>query len=104
VELIQEKLSSGTSQQSRFLWRIVLVRLLTNAQRARLAVPHLREILDDINNHHLDNWAPDLVLSALTEVHRCLTVQTDKELQDQATEAMDRIAKISPVAALRLTK
>jgi type VI secretion system protein VasJ len=104
VELIQEKLSGGTSQQSRFLWRIVLVRLLTNAQKARLAVPHLREILDDINQHHLDNWDPDLVLSALTEVHRCLTVQTDKELQDQATEAMDRIAKISPVVALRLTK
>jgi type VI secretion system protein VasJ len=104
VELIQEKLSGGTSQQSRFLWRIVLIRLLTNAQKARLAVPHLREILDDINKHHLDNWDPDLVLSALTEVHRCLTVQTDKELQDQATEAMDRIAKISPVAALRLTK
>ncbi|MBN2515598.1 MAG: type VI secretion system protein TssA [Deltaproteobacteria bacterium] len=104
VELIQEKLSGGTSQQSRFLWRIVLIRLLTNAQKARLAVPHLREILDDINKHHLDNWDPDLVLSALTEVYRCLTVQTDKELQDQATEAMDRITKISPVVALRLTK
>jgi len=104
VELIQERLSHGTSQKSRFLWRIALIRLLVNARKARLALPHLWEIVGDIEKHHLDSWDPDLVLKAMTEVHKSLRAQSDKELQDRAMEAMDHISRLNPVAALRLIK
>jgi type VI secretion system protein VasJ len=104
VELIQEYLNRGIAQKSRFLWRIALIRVLLNAKKARLALPHLWDILNDIEKHNLDCWDPDLVLEALTEVHKSLKVQPDKELQDRAMETMDHIARLNPVAALRLTK
>jgi len=104
VALIQEGLRGSTSQKSRFLWRVVLARLLVNAKKARLALPHVWEILSDIERHHLDDWDPELVLSALAEVHKSLKAQSDRDLQAQAVEAMDRIAKLNPVAALRLVK
>ena len=104
VELIQKQFSQGTSQKSRFLWRIALIRLLVNARKARLALPHLWEIVGDIEKHHLDNWDPDLVLEAMMEVYKSLRAQSDKELQDRAMEAMDHISRLNPVAALRLAK
>lgn len=103
VSLIQENLTRGSSQKARFLWRIALIRLLVSAKKARLALPHIGEVLRDIEKHELDKWDPELALKALSEVHATLKVQTDKDLQDRAAEAMDHIARLSPVAALRLT-
>ena len=102
VALIQENLNRGSSQKNRFLWRIALIRLLVHAKKARVALPHIWEVLHDIEKYELDKWDPDLVLKALGEVHATLKVQTDKDLQDRAAEAMDHIARLSPVAALRL--
>jgi len=65
---------------------------------------HLLEILSDIEEYHIDNWDPALALKALIEVHRGLKAQKDKVLQDRAVETLDRIAKLNPVAALRLIK
>ncbi|MEA1936204.1 MAG: type VI secretion system protein TssA [Thermodesulfobacteriota bacterium] len=104
IELMQEELNSGTSQRSRFLSRMALTKLLINAKKIRLALPHLLEILNDIEKYHLDNWDPDLTLKALAEVYRGLKAQKDEDLQNRAVEAMDRIAKLSPAAALRLMK
>jgi type VI secretion system protein VasJ len=103
VALVQEKLTGASSHKARFLWRIALIRVLVSAKKARLALPHIWEVLHDIEKHGLDSWDPDLVLRALGEVHATLKVQTDKDLQDRAAEAMDHIARLSPVAALRLT-
>ena len=103
VALIEENLVRESSHKARFLWRIALIRLLVSAKKARLALPHIWEVLHDIEKHELDTWDPDLVLKALGQVHATLKAQTDKDLQDRATEAMDHIARLSPVAALRLT-
>lgn len=104
IQLMQQELSSGTSQRTRFLSRMALTRLLIDAKKARLALPHLLEILSDIEEYHIDNWDPDLALKALAEVHRGLKAQKDKDLQDRAVETLDRIAKLNPAAALRLIK
>ncbi|HEU18327.1 MAG TPA: type VI secretion system protein TssA [Deltaproteobacteria bacterium] len=103
VALIQENLTRGLSHKARFLWRIALIRLLVSAKKSRVALPHIWEVLQDIEKHELDTWDPDLVLKALGEVYATLKVQTDKDIQDRAAEALDHIARLNPVAALRLT-
>ncbi len=102
VELIQEQLRSGTSQKSRFLWRIALTRLLVNSRKARAALPHLSEILNDIEKYNLDNWDPDLALKALVEIYKGLRVQKDEIFREQAVKTLDHMARLNPAAALRL--
>ncbi len=104
VQLMQQELHTGTSQRTRFLSRIALTRLLIGAKKIRLALPHILETLNDIDKYNIDNWDPDLALRALTEVYSGLKAQKDKDLQDRAIEALDRIAKLNPAAALQLVK
>lgn len=102
VDLIQEQLRSGTSQKSRFLWRIALTRLLVNSRKARAALPHLSEILNDIKKYNLDNWDPDLALKALVEIYKGLRAQKDEISREQAVKTLDHMARLNPAVALRL--
>lgn len=104
VQLMQQELHIGTSQRTKFLSRMALTRLLVDAKKIRLALPHILETLNDIEKYNIDNWDPDLALKALTEVYSGLKAQKDKDLQDRAVEALDHIAKLNPAAALRLVK
>ena len=102
VELIQGQLRSGTSQKSRFLWRIALARFLVNSKKARVALPHISEILKDIERYNLDNWDPDLALKALAEIYKGLKAQKDEISREQAVKTLDHMARLNPAAALRL--
>ena len=102
MDLIQEQLRSGTSQKSRFLWRIALTRLLVNSRKARAALPHLSEILNDIKKYNLDNWDPDLALKALVEIYKGLRAQKDEISREQAVKTLDHMARLNPAVALRL--
>jgi type VI secretion system protein VasJ len=102
LDLLQKDLDGAGTERSKFLKRISLARLLISAQKPRLALPHLLEILEDIDRHGLETWNPDLTLKAFLQVYSGLRTQKEEVYQERAADVLDRIARLNVVAAIRV--
>ncbi len=104
IGLLEENLSRGGSGQVRLLWRIALSQLLADAGQPELALPHMDEILAEIEAYKLESWDPKLALSGLKAVYLCLADETGDTEKEKTKMVLDRIARISPAQALHLIK
>lgn len=102
VDLLQKDLNGAGSGKSRLKRRMGFARLLVSAKKPRLALPHLLEILEEIDRHGLENWNPGLALEALIQVYSGLKTQKKEKMQARAEEVLDRISRLNPAAAVRL--
>lgn len=98
------RISSSSSGRERLLWRMALSRLLVSAREERTALPHLRDILGDVDQYRLEHWDPDLALRALLDVYIGMRTLKDDNCRKQALEVLDRIAALNPAEALRIKK
>jgi type VI secretion system protein VasJ len=62
--------------------------------------PFAMGLLSELDRHNLDHWTPSLALEALTTAH-ALLAQSD--LHAEALPLIERIARIDPPTAVRLT-
>jgi type VI secretion system protein VasJ len=102
LSLLQGKLRAAGSRKHAMLWRLHLIRLLAGLRKSRLALPHMSEILIDLDQHRVEEWDPDLALDALKQVYAVLKTQKDEPLKQQAAEVFDRIARIAPAVAIQV--
>ena len=102
LSVLQKELRGGGSGKERLLWRLNMCRLLIEAKKARLVVPHLEKILEEIDRFDLENWEPELALDGLRMVWLGFSELADENYQQRIDEALDRIAGLNPAAALSL--
>ncbi len=104
IGLLHEELTAVSAGKDRLAWRLALAQLLLDIGQTTLARPHLQEILNQIDEVKLEEWDPDLALSALLVVHRGLDDEDDDRSRVAAGQTLDRIARIHPAAALKILK
>jgi type VI secretion system protein VasJ len=104
VERLQQKLRINFSQREKLLWRLALSQLLVSANQVKLALPHLEQILQDIDDYRVEEYDPMVALKSLKLVWLGLDSQTDQESKKKAAEVMHRIAKIDLAEVIRLGK
>ncbi len=104
VRLLQDHMQESITAKDRLLWRLALCQVLMTGKKAFLAVPHLEQILEDIENYKLEQWDPELALKGLKIAFIGFDSQSDEELKSKAKEMLNRIAKINPAEALRFKK
>jgi type VI secretion system protein VasJ len=104
VELLQQQAQGSRSQRERLLWRLALTDFLINFKKAGFALPHLEQILQDLELYRLEEWDPELALRALRAVWVGFSNQSDQTARNSATAVLNRIARLSPAEALRLGK
>jgi type VI secretion system protein VasJ len=104
VTLIQEALQNCFSQKQAFLWRLVLCQILMGSKNKDLSVPHLEQILKDIEKYQLEIWDPKLALKGLKVAWTGFSSFSDKAFKHNAAETLNRIAKLDPAESLRLNK
>ena len=102
VGLIHGELSRCPSQKASLLWRKALCRILLGSDKKSLVLPHLELIIRDVDRYRLEAWDPELALDALKIVWSGYASFSDKQYKDKTLEIMTRMAKIDPVAAMRL--
>lgn len=103
LELMQNDLSQAATGESALHRRMSLARLLLDAGKPVAALPHLMEILADIDRHKLEAWGPATAVNALTLVYHGFKKQKQKEVKTRADDLIERIAMLNPAAAVRLT-
>ncbi len=102
LDILQQSFREAGSEKAKLMGRMNIAKLLISARKQRLALPHLSDILEQMNKFGLEYWDPDFALNALTVVYDCLQAQQDETLQDQVASVLDSISKLSPAAAVRL--
>ena len=104
VDALQEELIRSISRKERMLWRLALSEILLTAKQIEAALPHLEDLRHTIDEYRLEDWDPDLALSALIMVWKGFSVHPAEESKRISTEALNRIAKLSPKQALLLVR
>jgi type VI secretion system protein VasJ len=103
VELLQEHLASCSSGRDALVFRISLCRVLNNAGRAELALPQLEALEAEIDLHGIESWEPGLALQGLQLVYAGFRDCARERLRDRAGAVFDRIARINPAAAFKIS-
>ena len=102
VALLHGKMQTSFSQREVLLWRIAICRIILEAKKASMALPHLEEIMSAIEIHGLELWDPDLALEGLELVWNGYRAHPDKEIKKSADIILNRIGKLDPAQALCL--
>ncbi|MDI6752890.1 MAG: type VI secretion system protein TssA [Thermodesulfobacteriota bacterium] len=104
VERLQQRLRTNFSKREKLLWRLSLSQLLVGANQVKLALPHLEQILQDIDDYRLEEYDPLVALRSLKVVWLGLDSQADAESKKKASGVMDRMAKLDLAEVIRLEK
>jgi type VI secretion system protein VasJ len=104
MEETQRKLRDCTSQRERLLWRMSLAQMLVNVGKPKLALPHLDQVLRDIDRHELEEYDPALVMRGLRLAWHALEAQAEQKFKDRATDVLHRIGRLDMPEMVRLAK
>lgn len=101
VALLQQQMQQSAGHGLKMRWRLAIANLLIESKKAQLALPHLEQVLDDIDAFGLERWDPAQALEGLTAAWQGFSAQGG-EHKTRAADLLHRIAKVDPAAALRL--
>ncbi len=104
VAFLQTCIQTSWSQKDIFRWRLALSQILIGAGQLNLAVPHLEQMLQDMETYHIETWDPNMAVKGLHAVWVGFSNShsDNKIFKDRAINALHRIARIDPTEALRL--
>lgn len=104
MEGLQQKFQHSPSQKEKLLWRLALTQLLVKNKQVKVALPHLEQILKDIDFFRLEEYDPDLALRSLKVVWTGLSSQSDQTSKEKSSEVFQRIARLDLTEAIRIGK
>jgi len=104
VSLLQDQMTQAVSSSRQLRWRLAIAQVLLIGKKSQLALPHIDQILMDIDTFHLETWDPALAVEGLTMAWKGYSAQAADAHKLRALEILGRIAKIDPSEALRLQK
>ncbi|MFA6147107.1 MAG: type VI secretion system protein TssA [bacterium] len=102
VRRMQQGLRAGASRKEAFHWRIALCRLLLETPEARHALPHIEEILKEIDLFRLEEFDPELALKGLKAAWDGYRAGAGLVPEEKIAELQGRIAKVDVSAAMSL--
>jgi type VI secretion system protein VasJ len=95
-----DKLNHAPSARVHFIWQFGLCQLLLQVKQPRLAMPHLKELLQTVEVYRLEQWEPDLAVQVLSTVLTGLRLQTGQTDESLEETVLTRIMTLDPVKAL----
>jgi type VI secretion system protein VasJ len=102
VKLLQDNMRRCDSRSMRMRWRLAIIQVLLSVKKAKAALPHAQQVLQEIDDFKLEAWDPDLALEALTFTWQAFNAQSADEFKTATARLVQRIAGIDPAAALNM--
>jgi type VI secretion system protein VasJ len=104
MENVQERLRASSSSREKLLWRLALSRMLVDIGKPKLAIPHIDQILMDMDRHELEEYEPLLAMRGLRLAWFALDSQSEQKFKDRATDVLHRIGRVDMPEMVRLAK
>ncbi len=102
VRRMQQGVRAAGSRKEAFHWRVALCRLLVETPEARHALPHIEEILKEIDFFHLEEYDPELALKGLKVAWDGFRANAGLVPEERVVEIQGRIAGVDVSAAMSL--
>jgi type VI secretion system protein ImpA len=101
IELLVAAAAQERGPRGRFLRRTQAAGLMVDAGLERVAMPILRELIEQIEQHQLERWeSGEVVAQPLALLYRCL--ERTGEDPHGCEELYLRICRLDPLQAIRL--
>jgi type VI secretion system protein VasJ len=104
VTRLQEGLRKSVSERERLQRRLALSRVLVETENSSLALPHLEQVVTDLDRFSLDSYDPELALEGLKLAWHAYDSQQDSLSKQKAKEILHRIGRIDLAEMIRLTR
>lgn len=104
IKGLQQKFQRSPSRREKLLWRLALSQLLIKNKQAKVALPHLEEILKEIDFYRLEEYDPELSLKGLKVIWMGFSSQSDQASKEKTYEVFQRIARLDLTEAIRIGK
>jgi type VI secretion system protein VasJ len=104
VTRLQDGLRKSLSERERLQRRLALSRLLVETENSSLALPHLEQVVTDLDRFSLDSYDPELALEGLKLAWHAYDSQQDSLSKQKAKETLHRIGRIDLAEMIRLTR
>jgi len=102
VRKMQQGVRGAGSRKAAFHWRVALCRLLVETPEARHALPHIEEVLKEIDFFHLEEYDPELALKGLKVAWDVFRANAGLVPEEKVSEIQGRIARVDVSAAMSL--
>lgn len=102
VRKMQQGVRGAGSRKEAFQWRVALCRLLVETPEARHALPHIEEILKEIDLFRLEEYDPELALKGLKIAWDGYRANAGIVPEERVAEIQGRIARVDVSAAMSL--
>ena len=101
MDLLMRESVHEKSPRARFLRRAQAAEIMVGAGMESVALPVLRELMEQITNFRLEEWeSGDTIAQPLALLYRCaMSVNSDGI---DAASLYDRICRLDPVRALQI--
>jgi len=99
---MQKGVRGAASRKDAFLWRIAFCRLLAETPEPSYALPHIDEILREVDLFRLEEFDPDLALKGLKAAWDGYRVNAGAVPEEKVVELQRRIARLDVAAAMSL--
>lgn len=102
IQVLMDYVDRVKSERDRFLGRTEAARIMVESGRESVALPILRDILEEIEEHKLEEWEDgETVALPLGLLYQCVdAVEGDTP---QKEELYERVCRLDPVQALEYT-
>jgi len=102
IELLMRELAHERTPRRQFILKTQVARIMVEAGLEAIALPILRELLERIDAHKLEDWeAGDMVAQPMVLLCRCIDKLKGDQNQRQALYL--RICRLDPLQALSLS-
>jgi len=108
VSLLKKHLSNASLGREQFLWRLNTAKLCLDAGNAKLALPQLESLDEEIKKFSLEQWEPQLAAEVVNTLYQCRRKlmqdikQPSPELAEIVNELYARLCRLDVLAALTL--
>jgi len=102
VRKMQQGARGAGSRKNAFHWRVALCRLLVETPEARHALPHIEEILKEIDLFRLEEYDPELALKGLKVAWDGYRANAGFVPEEKVAGIQGRIARVDVSAAMSL--
>jgi len=108
LSLLNGHLINASLRRDQFLWRLNLAKLCLDAGNAKLALPQLESLDEEVRQFSLEQWEPDLAVDVLRSLLQCRKKlmqdikQPSPELMSIINELYSRLCRLDVVSALNL--
>jgi len=104
LDSMQQKIRQSASEKDRLLRRAAVSQLLIATKHAEFALPHLSQIVDDVDQYRLEEFDPPLAIKCLKIAWSGFVASSDQASRGKAVATLQRIARLDLGEAARLQK